>query len=102
MSPEQCLGRSLDCRSDIYSFGVTMYEIITGKPPFYSDDEQALLQDHVSTPPKRLSASVPRVNGDLDRLVKRMLGKHPEDRPSSMNEVVRTLRSFSSILEEDS
>ena len=94
MSPEQCLGRSLDYRSDIYSFGVTMYEVVTGKPPFYSDDEQALLQDHVSTLPKRLSAGVPRVHEDLDALVLRMLAKHKSDRPRSMERLFAELTAL--------
>ncbi|MFH0965214.1 MAG: serine/threonine-protein kinase [Planctomycetota bacterium] len=97
MSPEQILGRSLDHRSDIYSFGVVIYEAVTGRPPFYGLDEQSLLQDHLHTEPKRLASSVSNVNADLDNLVSRMLAKHPVDRPPSMEFVVEALRSIDSI-----
>jgi len=55
MSPEQCLGKDLDSRSDIYSLGCVMYEAITGRAPFYADSFYELVQQHLETVPSNFS-----------------------------------------------
>ena len=51
MPPEQALGRSAEARSDIYSLGAVLYEMLCGTPPFAGDDASAVISQHLSTPP---------------------------------------------------
>jgi serine/threonine-protein kinase len=88
MSPEQCLGtKDIDWRSDIYSLGAILYEMLTGQPPFVSEGFGALLNMHMNqapVPPRKLE---PSVSPGLDEAVLKMLAKKPEDRFQSMAEV---------------
>jgi tetratricopeptide (TPR) repeat protein/predicted Ser/Thr protein kinase len=91
MSPEQLQGFPVDQRSDIFSFGVVLYEMLTGKRPFDAEYQAALLyaiinQDPVSA--DDLNASVPRA---LAESVSRCLSKRPEDRYPSMDDLLRDL-----------
>jgi eukaryotic-like serine/threonine-protein kinase len=82
MSPEQAVGSPVDGRADLYAATVLLYEMISGRPPFYSDDKLEVLSMHTSKPPAPLS----RVAGDvalppgLDDLIARGLAKRPADR----------------------
>jgi eukaryotic-like serine/threonine-protein kinase len=77
MSPEQCQGQTLDGRSDLYSLGIVLYEVITGYQPFQINDFGDALNKHVNTPPPPLGRSVPP---GLEEIVARCLAKKPEDR----------------------
>ncbi len=85
MSPEQCVGqKDLDGRSDIYSLGVVLYEMLAGRPPFDFDAVGRLIVAHVGEQPTPLQDFVPDVSDDLVKVVTRALAKAPDDRFPSM------------------
>jgi serine/threonine protein kinase len=93
MSPEQLLGEPEDARSDLFSLGIVLYEMLTGRRPFDTADERApssrSRSDSIS-PPSRL---VPEIAGSLDRIVRRCLAKLPSDRNANAQELSRALVS---------
>ena len=91
MSPEQVEGRALDHRSDLYSFGVLCYHLLTGKPPFTGDTALAVAVQHVKTQPQPLEVQRPDLPPALCRVVHQMLAKDPEQRWRSCGEVLREL-----------
>jgi serine/threonine protein kinase len=95
VSPEQIGGEELDHRADLYSFGVLLYEMVTGILPFH-DPERPLrvLQMHMTEIPKRPSVVAKQtIPSWLDDLIMQLLAKYPDDRPQSAEDVVRVLEN---------
>jgi serine/threonine-protein kinase len=89
MSPEQCRGAgTVDHRSDIYSLGCMVFEMVAGRPPFVRNGEGEVLVAHLVETPPPLSSLVPGLPADLDALVAQMLEKDAGARPQSMQEIV--------------
>jgi serine/threonine protein kinase len=80
ISPEQALGESLDGRSDIYSLGVTLFFLLTGRPPFQADSSITMALMHVHDKPPLLSDFRSDVTPQIDRVIAKALAKFPEDR----------------------
>jgi serine/threonine-protein kinase len=93
MSPEQLLGEPEDARSDLFSLGIVLYEMLTGKRPFDSSEERpsSKLGRHDSMAPP--SRAVPELAASLDRTVRRCLAKLPSDRFATAGELSRALGS---------
>jgi eukaryotic-like serine/threonine-protein kinase len=87
MSPEQCEGKMVDERSDLYSLGCVSYELLTGQPPFPAGEWQAVMYHHVHTPPASLRTLRPDISRQLDGLVLDMLAKTKDGRPSGAADV---------------
>ncbi len=94
MSPEQIRGDYLDTRSDIYSFGATCFEMVTGRPPFRGASSQDLLVKHIIEKPVTPRVHNPDVTEEFGDLVLRMLAKKPQDRPRDFHEVLMKLRTI--------
>ena len=95
MSPEQCRGLStIDRRADIYALGCVMFELATGRHVFVKEASGDLLVAHIIETPPRVSAFRPDIPSWMDELVAKMLAKGPDDRPSSMDEIVTAMESF--------
>ncbi|WP_127841157.1 Stk1 family PASTA domain-containing Ser/Thr kinase [Actinomyces wuliandei] len=80
LSPEQARGESVDARSDLYSTGCLLYELLTGQPPFQGDSAVAIAYQHVREIPRRPSALAADVPESLDRVILKSLAKSREDR----------------------
>ncbi len=98
MSPEQAEGKKLDFRSDIFSFGAVLYEMVTGRRPFTGDSQAAILAAILQNNPKPASALRHDLPADLDKLAARCLRKDPARRVQTMAD----LRVAIEDLEEDS
>src|SRR5213596_3225521 len=87
LSPEQARGAPVDPRSDLYSIGIVLYELLTGTLPFTGDTPVEIAMKHLSTVPEAPSARRPEVPRDLDLIVTRALAKDPRDRYQSAEEM---------------
>ncbi len=87
LSPEQARGGEVDPRSDLYSLGIVLYELLTGKTPFDGETPVEIAMKHLSTAPKPPSALRPDVPPELDMVVMRALAKNPDDRYQSADEM---------------
>jgi serine/threonine protein kinase/tetratricopeptide (TPR) repeat protein len=94
MSPEQASGDAVDARSDIFSFGTLLYEMLTGRLPFQGKHSAVVLHEILYTTPLPPSHLAPAVPATLDALVAAVLQKRPRDRPESMERVTEALSSI--------
>ncbi|MBC7624494.1 MAG: serine/threonine protein kinase [Aeromicrobium sp.] len=98
MSPEQVIGKNLDHRTDIFSLGVVLYEILTAAPPFDGDNVNAIMYstvNHMPSPPSSGNADIPPM---LDLIVAKALAKSVDERYQSMREMVQDLNEVKRLL----
>lgn len=86
MSPERCLNRDVTASSDLYSLGVMVFQLITGRLPYESKDPVELIRMIVSEPPNRISDFLEEIPKDVERLIAYLLEKDPKNRPPSAEE----------------
>jgi len=90
MSPEQARGlKNVDYRSDLYSLGIVLYELVVGQVPFASPTPLAVIQDHIYTPLPRPSLINPDIPPRLEQVLRKALAKAPNQRYSSANEMMQ-------------
>jgi len=96
MAPEQAMGHTLDPRTDLYAVGATLFEMLTGRPPFVETSPMRLLAHHVKTAPPGLREVAPTlsVTDALEALMRRCLAKRPDDRPASAEALATALRAL--------
>ena len=94
MPPEQAMGGEVTPRSDLYSLGAMLYEMVTGRPPFLGDDSVAIIGQHINTPPVSPTWHNAQCPRPLEALIMRLLAKDPSERPESASDVLSALDSI--------
>ena len=93
MSPEQCLGEELDARSDIYSVGIVLYEMLTGLVPFNSPSSSAVVVQHVTQAPPSLRSHNVSLSPAIETVVLRALEKQRSARPQTASELASDFKA---------
>jgi eukaryotic-like serine/threonine-protein kinase len=94
LSPEQCLDKDVDHRTDIYSLGVTFFEMLTGGIPFKADSPLALLRQIIEVEPPDVRELNPEVDEEARRILKLMMAKKKEERYPSCQELITDLQRY--------
>lgn len=98
MSPEQCRGEPVDGRSDVYSLGVTLYLLLTGRRPFLGETAQALILMHQQDEHPPVSELRPGLPRELERIINRMLAKDPDARYQEAEELAEDLEAAAELI----
>ena len=93
MSPEQARGDEVDIRSDLYSVGVLLYQLLSGRTPFDADTPSSQLLQHVFHPPRPLREVSPDIEPELIAIVERLLEKHPDSRYRTVEDLLIDLEA---------
>ncbi len=88
MSPEQCRGRGVDHRTDVYSFGVMLFELLTGNRPFQGEEMMDLMLKHMSDTPPSITTLAPELRPELDQPLLHMMAKEASARPQTVSEAL--------------
>src|SRR6185369_14380114 len=94
MSPEQALGKEIDARTDIYSLGVVLYELLAGRPPFQGSNPVSVFDAILREEPPPLSRFNEAVSPELQRIVRKMMARERDRRYLSMREVCLDLEAI--------
>jgi serine/threonine protein kinase len=93
MAPEQIRGQVVDARADVYSFGCTVHEFFSGKPPFSASSPNELLQRHLTSKPQPLTVFDKNITPEFAAYVQRMMAKDAAQRPANMKDVMMEIKT---------
>lgn len=100
MSPEQVRGKDVDHSSDIYSIGCTLYEMIVGQPPFFSDNDYDIMDGHLKQDPPKMSSKIAGTPDIIDEIMRKALKKDPADRYENCDEFRVELQKLDKYLSD--